>query len=206
MFRRVLWGPDKWPTVLPARMAFGFPIRPVKYVINPPERHTTRFLRVLWFLDRWLFSSNIYKLLLILVFCVGIFRTPSHDSEGGCMRERHLRGSWYHGFWNFGMISYCQIKCPILVGYQMQLKVPNMKPCLLSEEHTSAHTQLRSGILSMKISKTIPFNILLGSYNTTWARNEFLSSLKTLTAGCRNAAESISENTQGIGKQKGRDS
>lgn len=87
----------------------------------------------------------------------------------------------------------------------MQLKVPNMKPYLLSEEHISAHTQLRSGILSMKISKDIPFDILLGSYNITRARNQFLSSLKTQTAGCRNAAESISENTQGIGKHKGRE-
>jgi len=58
-----------------------------------------------------------------------------------CAWERYLRVLGHRDCWNSGVISYEEIKYQMLGGYNTQLKVPNVKPCLLSEEHISAHTQ-----------------------------------------------------------------
>lgn len=197
--QKSVWGPDKWPTVFPARLALGFPIHAINHVINPPERYATHSSE---FYDFWISDSSLQMFKFTTyssISCWYFQNTLSWRWSRVHEREtfKRIKISWLLEFWR-DLILANKMSDPAKVSNAAESSKHEAmsavwRACFCTHP-------VRSGILSMKISKPIPFDILLGSYNTTWAKNQFLSSVKTQTAGCRNAAESISENTQGIGK------
>lgn len=120
-----------------------------------------------------------------------------------CAWETHLRGLGHRGCWNSGMISYGEIKYQMLEGIKCSWKFQTRSHvcCLKS---TFLHTPSKGQeYCQWRYQRTYLLIFCLEVILYAWARNQVLSSLKEQTAGCRNAAEGISENTRGDRETQG---
>lgn len=207
MFRSMFWRPRRWLTMFQARMASGFQINAVNRMIHLlPERYpATSSISVssIWGFDRWLFSSNNYKQVFVLMFHVAKYIGMKEMMAKQDAWERLLRASRPSSCWISGMISYGKIKYELLGGYKMQLKVPITKPSAVWKAHFCTHPSKGQKYCQWRYQRTYLLIFCLEVILYAQARNLVLSSLKAETAGCRNAAEGISENTWGDRETQG---